>query len=164
MANISDALFWISLVGSFLLTLWGFLRDRGIMHSLLLVALLSAAGVGYYALFQSGTQVLPKGDQPIQWPLLLVLYVCMLLGMASSSVYGRLSLPKLTRPPFDAGNLIAPFVVSPIIFIPLLGAFQNASADFASLTAPKLMMFLVAFENGFFWKGFFDNRQRKQKH
>ena len=164
MANISDALFWISWAGLFVLTLRGFLRDRRIVRTLLPVTLLSAAGAGYYALFQSDTQVLPKGDQPNQWPFIVVLYLWMLLGMAANYAYGRLTVTKQARPPFDAGNFIAPILVSPIVFMPLLGAFQSAHADLADLTVPKLMIFLVTFENGFFWKEFFDNRQREQRH
>jgi hypothetical protein len=163
-ANISDAVFWISLVGLFVLTLWGFLRNRNIARSLLLIAILSAAGAGYYALFQTGSQIRPKGDQPNQWAFIVVLYVCMLLGMASNYAYGRFATTRSTRPPFDAGNFVAPILVSPIVFIPLLGAFQNAYVDLANLTVPKLMIFLVTFENGFFGKEFFDNRQREQRH
>jgi hypothetical protein len=161
--NISDGVFWISLAGLFALTLWGFVRSRSIARTLVLLAVLSAVGAGYYTLFQSGSQIRPKADQPNQAAFIAVLYICMMLGMGSNYVYGRFSTAKAARPPFDAGNFIAPILVSPIIFIPLLGAFQDAYVDIANLTVPKLMIFLVTFENGFFWKEIFDNRRREQK-
>jgi hypothetical protein len=67
MANISDALFWISLAGLFVLTLWGFLRNRKVVRSPLLIAFLSAVGAICYDLFHSASPIRPKGDQPNQW-------------------------------------------------------------------------------------------------
>jgi hypothetical protein len=62
-----------------------FLRNRKVARSLLLIAFLSAVGATYYDLFQSGSPIRPKVDPPNQWALIGVLYVCMLLGMASDS-------------------------------------------------------------------------------
>lgn len=160
MANTSDWVFWTSLAGLCLLTFWGFVRNRNVVRSLLLIAIISAVGYGYYTLFQAGIRFQPKGDQPSQWALIVVLYFVMLLGMASNYLYARFSATASTRPPFDVLNFIAPIFVSPIVFIPLLGAFQNADIDF---TLPKLMIFLVTFENGFFWKEFFDSQRRARK-
>jgi hypothetical protein len=162
-ANLSGAVFWLSLAGLIVLTLRNFLLSKNIARSLLLIAILSAVGVGYYALFESGSQIRPKGDQPNQWAFIVVLYVCMLLGMASNYAYGRFVKTKSARPPFDAGNFVAPMLASPLVFIPLLGAFQDTYVDPANLTVPKVMIFLVAFENGFFWKEIFDNRRREQE-
>ena len=50
---------------------------------------------------------------------------------------------------------------APIILIPLLAAFQGADIDLAKLTTPRIMMFCVAFQNGFFWKEFFDRKQKE---
>ena len=57
---------------------------------------------------------------------------------------------------------IAPVFASPIVFIPLLTAFQNANVDLNRLTVPKLLIFFVAYQNGFFWKEFFDLKQREE--
>jgi predicted outer membrane repeat protein len=43
------------------------------------------------------------------------------------------------------------------IFIPFLATFQNANFELETFSA-KLLFFFVAFENGFFWKEFFNNR------
>lgn len=92
--------------------------------------------------------------------VVIVLYLCMLLGMVSHSLYARLEQPKKKRPHFDFGLFIAPVFASPIVFIPLISALQNADVDLMKLTTPKLMIFFLAFENGFFWKEYFDNRRR----
>jgi hypothetical protein len=90
----------------------------------------------------------------------VALFVCMLLGMLAQYAYNYLIAPKTDRKAFDVGVFIAPVFASPIVFIPLLAAFQNADIDLAALTIPRMMVFLVAFQNGFFWKDFFD-RQRQ---
>ena len=67
------------------------------------------------------------------------------------------------RQPFNIGRFLAPVFASPIVFIPLLGAFQSMDIDITNLTLPKIMVFFVAFENGFFWKEVVDNHQKRTK-
>ncbi|MGH7597803.1 MAG: hypothetical protein ACREOI_15745 [bacterium] len=102
----------------------------------------------------------PRGGQEVY--LVIILYICMLLGMAAHYAYTRFEEPKRKRSKFDFGLFVAPIFASPIIFIPLLAALQNADIDLTQLTVPKTMVFFVAFENGFFWKEYFDHR-RQQK-
>ena len=90
------------------------------------------------------------------------LLICMLLGMLSQFLYRRFERPQRLRPTWDWGMFIAPVFASPIVFIPLLAAFQNANIDLKDLTAPRLMIFFVAYQNGFFWKEFFDRKQREE--
>jgi hypothetical protein len=89
------------------------------------------------------------------------LFVCMVLGMAAQFIYNYLVVPKAQRKPFDLGLFVAPIFASPIVFIPLVAALQNADIDLTTLTIPRMMVFLVAFQNGFFWKDFFDRQQRE---
>lgn len=91
------------------------------------------------------------------------LFVCMALGMVAQFLYSHFSTPKSARREFDWGLFVAPLFTSPIVFIPLLAALQNADIDLANLTAPRLMVFLVAFQNGFFWKDFFDKQRREAR-
>ena len=84
----------------------------------------------------------------------------MLLGMLAQYGYNYFVTPKSDRKAFDLGVFIAPVFASPVVFIPLLAALQNADIDLTALTIPRMMVFLVAFQNGFFWKDFFD-RQRQ---
>ena len=60
-----------------------------------------------------------------------------------------------------ASKSLAPVLASPIIFIPLLASQQNADLDLSRFDIPRFMIFLVAFENGFFWREYFDNRKKK---
>jgi hypothetical protein len=76
--------------------------------------------------------------------------------MLSQYLYARFTTPAGQRPPFDWGSFIAPIFVSPIIFVPLcstLGVGEHADTG-------QYMIFLIAFENGFFFKGYFDQRSR----
>ncbi len=90
------------------------------------------------------------------------LFISMLAGMISQFLYRRFERPQRLRPNWDWGMFIAPVFASPIVFIPLLAAFQNANIDLKELTAPRLMIFFVAYQNGFFWKEFFDRKQREE--
>jgi hypothetical protein len=84
-------------------------------------------------------------------------------GMFAQYLYRYLERPVRYRQKWDWGCFIAPIFASPIVFIPLAAAFQNVDIDLTNprLKLPQLMIFLVAFENGFFWKEYFD-RKRKQ--
>jgi uncharacterized membrane protein YkvI len=162
MPSIGDVAFWVSLVGLLILAVRNFIRHRKVRQIIFSVILLSTCGVIYAAFFESDTDVRPKGEQLIQWPFVIILYICMLMGMALSYLYNLFSAPKKSRQPFDVGNFLAPFFASPIVFIPLLSAFQDSGVDLSNLTEPKLMIFLIGIQNGFFWKEFFKNRHKGQ--
>ena len=89
--------------------------------------------------------------------------ISMSAGMFAQYLYRYFESPMRYRRKWDWGCFIAPIFASPIIFIPLAAAFQNADVDLTNdrMTLPRMMIFLVAFENGFFWKEYFD-RERKQ--
>ena len=94
---------------------------------------------------------------------IIVLYGFMVAGMLANYLYARFSKPKYRRKKFDFGVFISPVLVSPIVFIPLYAAFKGAQIDLDNLSGGKMMVFLVAFQNGFFWKEFFDNAQKETK-
>ena len=87
---------------------------------------------------------------------IIVLYVIMVLGMLASYAFQHFSKQKAERKEWDIGLFLAPVFVSPVIFIPLLTAFQQADSD-----SPRMLMFLVAFQNGFLWKEYFDHKRKK---
>lgn len=90
-------------------------------------------------------------------PLVLAMFFCMVLGMAAESLYHYLDAPSDKRR-FDLGTFVKPFLVSPLVFMPLAASLQNANLDLSRLDAPRLMVFLVAFENGFLWRGYFGRK------
>ena len=88
------------------------------------------------------------------------LYVCMILGMFAQYAYRRFDRPQRNRPKWDWGLFIAPVFASPIVFMPLATSCISAGLDLRSLTAARFMIFFVAFQNGFFWKEFFDLKRK----
>lgn len=94
--------------------------------------------------------------------LVAALYLCMLAGIFAHHLYMRFDRPKRYRPKWDWGTFLAPVFASPIVFIPLLAAFSQSGIKLKELTALRLMIFVVAFQNGFFWREFFDRKRKEQ--
>jgi hypothetical protein len=97
--------------------------------------------------------------------LVTILFVFMILGMFAQAFYYHFSLPRSerVRKSFDWGLFLAPVCASPVVFIPLMVALQNADIDLKAMTVPRMMIFLVAFQNGFFWKEHFDRKRKDDK-
>jgi peptidoglycan/LPS O-acetylase OafA/YrhL len=150
----------VSFCGLLILIIFYFAKNRRWQQSLLQLMLLAIAFLLIYIFFIAPKQATGRGDSSQDLYFVIVLYLFMLLGMLAQYIYARLEQPKAVRPKFDLGIFLAPIFTSPIIFIPLLSAMQNANIDLHNLTTPRLMVFLVAFENGFFWKELFDHRRR----
>lgn len=163
MVSVANTAFWISLTGLVILALLGFRKSRNIGRLVFWFVSLALSGSIYYFIFQAPSHLQQKGEQSNQTGFVIVLYVCMLAGMAFHYFYTLFLLPKRKRGPFDLGGFLAPVFASPLVFIPLLGAFQNTEVDLTQLTLPKFMVFFVAFENGFFWKEVVENRRKEQK-
>jgi predicted permease len=151
----------LSLIGLFVLSIQRFRRYRkGKVFCIQLIIIFGCLFFLYFLFFRLEIPV-AKGDRSNEIYFVIVLYISMLLGMFAHYGYFRLTQKK-GKKTSDFGLFIAPVFTSPIIFLPLLSAFQTADVDLRNLTIPKLMIFIIAFENGFFWKEYFDNR-RKEK-
>ena len=83
-------------------------------------------------------------------------YAAMLMGMAGEYFYSQAERGGTLR--FEAATFLMPIFASPIVFIPLLTLTTDVAQD-GVLGDGKLMVYLVAFQNGFFWKGFFEQRR-----
>jgi hypothetical protein len=90
-------------------------------------------------------------------PLVLALFVFMLLGMGAEYLYQYLDAKPEERK-FDWRSFVKPFLVSPLVFVPLAASLQTAQVDLSSFNVPLLMLYLVAFENGFLWRGYFTRK------
>ncbi len=112
--------------------------------------------------FPSPSGVVAKGSEASR-ALYVALYVCVLMGMAFQFAFRYFSQPKELRSSWDWGLFIAPFFASPLIFFPLVAAFQSSGVDFNDSRAPRLMVLMVAFQNGFFWKEIFERKQKEEK-
>jgi peptidoglycan/LPS O-acetylase OafA/YrhL len=150
-----------SLIGLLAISVYRFAKFRAVRQFIIQVLVIGACFGFLYFHFYAHEQLIemnPENDEPY---FTVVLYLCMLLGMAAQYGYNRFTQPEQKRPKFDLGLFVAPIFASPIVFIPLLAALQNAEVDLQDLTTAKMMVFFVAFENGFFWKAYFDNRRKE---
>ena len=152
----------LSMAGLLTISIYKCLKSKNLKIFIIqIVIILLAFSVLYFIFYSKGIPT-SRGAGSDDIYLVIVLYFFMLLGMLAQYLYNRFEQPKSQRKEFDFGLFIAPIFASPIIFIPLLAALQNAEIDLKNLTVVKSMIFFVAFENGFFWKEYFDHR-RQQK-
>ena len=79
-------------------------------------------------------------------------YGAMLLGMVAQYAYNQARTGNFE---FDPAAFFMPIFASPIVFIPLLTVISDVNAT-GALATSKLMVYLVSFQNGFFWRGFFE--------
>ena len=92
---------------------------------------------------------------------MIICYAAMLLGMAAE--YGYSIAERRTRgetTTFDMLTFLMPIFASPIVFIPLLTLTSELGAGGGAFTRARLMVYLVAFQNGFFWKQLFEQRRQ----
>lgn len=154
----------VSLVVSFILAVVRGLRTKNflglVVQTLLIIGFTVFLNILFGFPFPSAAVAKsPSSDLAVA----TALFVSMILGMLAQFLYSHFTLRKGERKDFDWGLFVAPLFASPIVFLPLLSALQNADVDLTHLTAPRLMVLLVAFQNGFFWKELFDKRRRETK-
>jgi formate hydrogenlyase subunit 3/multisubunit Na+/H+ antiporter MnhD subunit len=135
------------------------LRSRRISGVLAIIVLVLYLALLHFAFgFPSFPAEVAKGETNADaGPLVLALFISMVLGMGAEYLYHYLdSKPQETK--FDWRTFVKPFLVSPMVFVPLAASLQNAKVDLSSFNIPLLMLFLVAFENGFLWRGYFTRK------
>jgi hypothetical protein len=125
------------------------------LGTLLLLALLLNRLFGF-PLPQAEIAMGPREDILFAAPL----FAAMITGMLAQYCYTRFIREQRYRAKWDWGLFVAPIFTSPIIFIPLLAAFLKSQVK--SQPEVDLMMLLVAFQNGFFWKEHYENKRRKE--
>jgi len=160
MSSLMITLTSISLIALLAIAVYYFIQTKNVRRLVLQLIIIGLAFVFLYFLFYKPDVSAARGNGGNDIYFVIVLYFFMILGMVAQYAHARFSQPKRLRKKFDFGLFIAPVFASPIIFIPLLSALQNANIDLRQLTTVKMMVFFVAFENGFFWKEYFDNRRK----
>ena len=78
-------------------------------------------------------------------------YAAMVVGMMAQYAYQQTQTHDFR---FDPAAFLMPIFVSPIVFIPLLTVIGEVNTT-GAFAQPKLMVYLIAFQNGFFWRSFF---------
>jgi hypothetical protein len=155
MSSFVSTLFNASLVALILSVVYlEFTRWRGQKKVTGLLIIVMALGVYF---FLSSETVESKGVTN-EFVGIAFSYGAMLLGMISEYVYSRAEgADRKFRINLE---LLMPIFASPIVFIPVLEITQDMSIG-GAFTKPKLMVYLVAFQNGFFWKNFFEERRQR---
>ncbi len=155
-----------------LLSIQRFLKNRNTALLVVnLVIIIIAGGVLVFSFDLLSFELVGRGrntdDILLEIALIVLMFLAMLFGMGAAYLYARLSSPHAERPPFDLGLFLAPFFTSPFVFIPLVASYGDIWADIVAnpdkTVGAKLMIFLVAFENGFFWKVIFDRHAEPHK-
>jgi len=114
-----------------------------------------AAGIGVYTL-TAPAAVETKGGAR-ETIAIVFCYVSMVVGMVAQYFY-RQAEAGARRLRFKPIEFLMPIFASPIVFIPLLTISSDAAMN-GPFTQARLMVYLVAFQNGFFWKNFFDEKK-----
>jgi hypothetical protein len=156
-----DRLFWVSSLGLLGLAVAGIIRRKD--RYALGLAVLAFGGLllllisSHIVFLPWEAKITPCGGEA-EGTLIFWLYLSMLAGMLAHYGYVSLERPRGRRRKFDLGVFLAPIFVSPIVFLPLASVLE--ATDPIQANASRLVLFLVSFENGFFWREFFDNRSR----
>ena len=132
-----------------------FKRGSRLLPTALVV--LAAAWV-VYALTPDAVQSRDGSDEIVA---IAICYASMLLGMMAEYGYAQAERGN-KKIEFDMMSFLMPIFASPIVFIPLLTLTSEVALG-GAFTRPKLMVYLVAFQNGFFWKSFFEQRCAEAK-
>ena len=88
-------------------------------------------------------------------------YAAMMLGMVAEYGFAQAER-RNTKLELDWMSFLMPVLASPIVFIPVLTLMSEAAMG-GAFTRGKLMVYLVAFQNGFFWKNFFEQRRAEAR-
>ena len=117
------------------------------------LAIAGALGI-VYALAPSAVQTRGGIDEAAS---IVFCYVSMVLGMIAQYGYAQAERGN-KKLELDWMTFLMPIFASPIVFIPLLTLTSEVAMG-GAFTRAKLMVYLVAFQNGFFWKSFFEQRR-----
>jgi hypothetical protein len=132
----------VFLVLAVLLVIVDYFRARGLRRFVSHLAILSAL-VAAFMLTSSfpypGSRQAFGGATPLF--AVALMFVGVLTGIAATYVFNLAGA-------FSWGNFARPFVVSPLVLLPLIGSLQGAT-----LEPIQLVCFtILAFQNGFFWQ------------
>jgi hypothetical protein len=152
----------VSLAVLFLLALARALRTKGFLRFFVESLCIIAFTLLLRVLFGFPTPRVPVAKSASSdLAVAIALFLSMVCGMLAQFLFDHFSPPQRERKRFEWGLFLRPVFASPVVFLPLLAAFQNADIDLTHLTSARFMVFLVAFQNGFFWKEVFDKLRER---
>ena len=164
--DMSDMMFYLvllSLVGLVVISIRHSMESHNFRLLAVHLTLLCAFSFLIWLTYQrAGVLTVNGASKNNEMMAVLGLYGFMFLGMLAHSGYKRFVQPQAPRPAFDFVLMIAPVFASTFVFIPLLASLQNDAMNLEGMAATKMMLFFVAFENGFLWKEYFDSRRMEK--
>jgi hypothetical protein len=121
-----------------------------------IIGLLLIIGVSVVAaIFLRTHETMDSSEQTVSWETVGLLYLALIAGMVAQYFY------FYSRRKLRWRTFIKPFLASPIVFMPLVSAYQKALTSLDTFELGDLMLLCVAFQNGFFWKVIFDKREEQ---
>lgn len=126
-------------------------------RTIILTLLALAAGL-WLVYLVAPAAVATRGDG--EGATLVVSYLAMLAGMVAHYVYAQAERGAKTLT-VEWLPFFMPILASPIVFIPLVSLAGEVATSGSIVSRARVMVYLVAFQNGFFWKHFFDQRKRE---
>ena len=136
---------------------WYFRSKKHWRPTLLGLAGLAMVFVFFHFAF-SFPKTIETKDAAQETVLVVVCYLATLLGMAAQYIY---TLSEKENKKFQIKLLVMPICASPIVFIPLLTMIQSVDLTAGVFSSSKLMIYLVAFQNGFFWREILGRRRKE---
>jgi hypothetical protein len=106
-------------------------------------------------------ETVPKGATD-DLVFVVLLYLSMFIGMVVHYVFDRFEQTRVPAGRFDIGLFLAPVFASQIVFIPLITTLQASTLTPSQEGLSRMMVFFIAFQNGFLWKDYFDHRRREE--
>ncbi len=88
------------------------------------------------------------------WGMVALLFISVAAGIAAQYFFYRKAGETISWQDF-----LRPLLASPLVFLPLLGAFQGNLSYVNHFDIGNLMILIIGFQNGFFWKKIFEREK-----
>ena len=155
MSEFQTTIIALTLIGFLIFIVVDFMRKKNYTYLLINAAILILIFLVLKFYFNFPSSVEPRSGID-QWDMLL-LYILTLLGMVAHYFYDKLTHEGEDFK-FSFKGFIRPLIVSPLIFYPLLSLFDLCNFELNFTTPAGIIMYFIAFQNGYFWKSFFERQ------
>ncbi|MCP4345060.1 MAG: hypothetical protein GY795_05985 [Desulfobacterales bacterium] len=157
MSDVQNILITVSLAAWLAVVISDFVHNKkNLLSPVIQIILACVAGVVLHFYFGYFNTAGFKGGMPVGegW-IISGLYVSTVLGIIGQHVFIQIKgLDKRGKQPkIKWMPLVKPLIISPIVFLAVLNQLEQIGAKTnASALKPMITQFILAFQNGFFWK------------
>ena len=168
MSAIQNFLMTLALVAWLIVVVYDFSRNKNkplLGAKIFLVCMVTVALHFCFGYFN--TTIFYGGDKVGEGWVLSGLYVSTILGILGQHVFVQIrGLEKRGRQPkIKWMPVIKPLIISPIVFLAVLNQLEQIGAQSNATTLkPLITQFILAFQNGFFWKTVIEQFEGKNKN